>query len=100
YNNRALVWSDLGDKERMAADSERALSLAREFAQPTLEFVGEFNLGEALLLLDDDAAAERHIRRAMELDRRLSGAETRPVTALLAARLHLYRGEEEAVRSL
>ena len=99
-SNRALLWSYLGDKDRMAADSERALSLAREFAQTTLEFIGEFNLGETLLMLDDDAAAEPHVRRAIEIDRRLSGAEVRHVTALLEAKLHLYRGEEADVRAI
>ncbi|MFT3765831.1 MAG: protein kinase [Minicystis sp.] len=99
-NNRALVWSYLADKERMSADMERALSLAREFAQTTLEFVGEFNLGETLLMLDDGDAAEPHIRRAHDLDRRLSGAEMRPITALLGAKLHLYRGEETRVREI
>jgi hypothetical protein len=49
-------------------------------------------------MLDDDAAAEPHVRRAIELDRRISGAEVRPVTALLEAKLHLYRGEEPQVR--
>jgi serine/threonine protein kinase/tetratricopeptide (TPR) repeat protein len=100
FSNRSPVWSCLGDKERMAADSERALVLAREFGQTTLEFIGEFNLGEMLLMLDDDEAAEPHIQRALTLDRRLSGAEIRPAPALLEAKLHLYRGDKVRVRAI
>lgn len=99
-NNRALVWSYLADKDRMCADTNRALSLAREFAQPTLEFASEVNVGEALLLLDDPQAAEPHIRRALDLDRRLTGDAIRPVIALLEARLHLYLGNVARVRAI
>ena len=94
------MWSYLGDKVRLTADTDRARTLARELGQPLLEFVVEFNLGESLLLLDDPAAAELHIKRAMDLDRRLSGAEIRPVTALLDARLRFYRQEEPRVRAI
>jgi tetratricopeptide (TPR) repeat protein len=99
-SNRALLWSYLGDKERLAADMERTLSLAREFAQTALECIAEFNLGETLLLLDDAEAAEPHIQRAVELDRRMSGATGRPWTALLEAKLRLYRGEEARARAI
>ena len=99
-SNRALLWSYLADKDRLAMDTERVLSLAREFAQTKLEWIAELNVGEALLMLDDGAAAEPHIRRALELDRRLSGTAGRPLTALYEARLALYNGEAERVRAM
>ena len=84
----------------MIADFERELSLARELGQGTLELMGEFNAGEYLYLMDDLDAAEPHILRAIELERRRAGDAGRPVVALLEARLRLYCGEEEAARAI
>jgi tetratricopeptide (TPR) repeat protein len=99
-NNSALCWACLGEKARLVSDMERALSLARELGQVTLEFLAEFNLGEALLLMDDIAAAEPHMERAIALDRRLSGEPVRPQVALLQARIHLHRGADGAAREV
>jgi hypothetical protein len=98
--NRALVCGCLGDKDQMVADMERACSLARELGHSTLELIGEYNFGEYLLLMDDDAAAEPHIRRALAIDRKISGDPGRPVVALLEARLRLYRGEAAAASTI
>jgi tetratricopeptide (TPR) repeat protein len=100
FNNRALLWACLGDKERMAADLERCIGLARALGQDALEFIGEFNFGEHLYLMDDAAAAAPHVRRAVELDRRRSGDAGRPVVALLEARLCLHRGDEAAAGAI
>ena len=70
----------------MIADLERGLSLARELGQGTLELTVEFNFGEYLLLMDEVDAAEQHILRAIELERRRTGDDGRPVVALLEAR--------------
>jgi serine/threonine protein kinase/tetratricopeptide (TPR) repeat protein len=99
-DHRALVWGYLGDKDRMVADMERALSLGREIGQLSMDLIAEYNYGEFLLLLDDADAAEPHIRRAIEIDRKLSGDPGRPVVALLEARLRLYRGDEDGARAI
>jgi tetratricopeptide (TPR) repeat protein len=96
--HRALVWGCRDDKERMVADMERGLSLVRELGHSTLELADEYNLGEVLLLMDDARAAEPHIRRALAIDRRISGDPGRPVVALLEARLLLHQGEVAAAR--
>ena len=98
--HRALVWGCLGDKPQMVADLERGLSLVRELGHSTLELADEYNLGEFLLLMDDADAAEPHIRRAMVIDRRISGDPGRPVVALLEARLRLHRGEAAAASAI
>ena len=95
-NVRGMLWANLGDQARLVADMERSLSIARELGQASLELMGEFNLAEYLLLLDDADAAEPHVRRAQALDRRISGDPGLAAVALLDARLHVYRGEERA----
>ncbi|APR88030.1 Putative serine/threonine-protein kinase pknB [Minicystis rosea] len=99
-NNRGLLYGCLEDKEGMAADLSRTIALARELGQGTLELIGEFNIGEAFLLMDDAAAAEPHIHRALALDRKISGDPGRAVVALLEARLRLHQGDEQRARAI
>ena len=99
-NIRAMLRSCLGDKTGMVAGFTRALSLARELGQPLLEIVGFYNLGEFLFWMDDIDAAEFHVRKAMELERKRVGDEARAVVKLLDARLRLYRGEEAEARAV
>jgi hypothetical protein len=99
-NNRALLRACLGDRAGMVADMERGVSLARKLGQAPLELISRFNLGEYLYLMDDLDAAAPHVRRAVEIERRLHGADGRPVVALLEARLQLYLGDEAAARAI
>ncbi len=99
-NNRALLWAFLGDRKAMLADMERGLLLARKLGQAPLEFISRFNLGECLYLMDETGAAEPHLRRAIEISRRLHGGDGLPVGALLDARLRLYLGEEAEARAI
>jgi tetratricopeptide (TPR) repeat protein len=92
-NNRAICWGGLGRSDQVTADLGGLLAIARELGLDALEFSGEINLGEILLLMDHVAAAAPHIARALTLDRRLSGDALRPMTLLLQARLHLRREE-------
>ncbi|WP_159397862.1 serine/threonine-protein kinase [Sorangium cellulosum] len=97
-NVRALSAANCGDEDCLIADMERSLAVARELGQRSLELMGEYNLGEYLLLLDNAPAAEPHVLRALALDRAISGEPGRAVVALLEARLRFHRGEEEAAR--
>ena len=97
-NNRGLLWACLGDRAAMIADLGRERALARALGQAELELHAEYNLGEYLYLMDDLDAAEPHVRRALEIDRRLTGG--RAVVSLLGARLLLYRGDEAAARAI
>jgi tetratricopeptide (TPR) repeat protein len=93
-NLRALLFANAGDSAGMVVEMERSLAVARELGQMSLELVGEFNLGEQLLLSDAAAAAAPHVHRALVLDRKVSGDPGRAVVALLEARLHLHLGDE------
>jgi tetratricopeptide (TPR) repeat protein len=99
-DHRALVWGCLGDKERLIADMERSLALARELGHSATELAGEFNFGEYLLLMGDVAAAQPHIFNALALDRKISGDPGRPVVSLLKARLLLVGGDEAEARAI
>jgi tetratricopeptide (TPR) repeat protein len=99
-NTRALLWGGEGDKERMVADMQRSLAMARELGQGSLELIGEFNLGEHLLLMDDPAAAAPHIARALALDLQITGHPGRAVVALLEARLQLHLGDVERASAI
>jgi serine/threonine protein kinase/tetratricopeptide (TPR) repeat protein len=94
-NNRAVLWSSLGDRRRMLADMERGLALARKLGLSLVEFASQANLGECLYWMDEADAAEPHVRRAAELERQRAGDAVRPTTALLEARLLYFRGDEE-----
>jgi eukaryotic-like serine/threonine-protein kinase len=99
-NNRGLLWGYRDDERRMIADLDRTVALARELGQATLELVGQFNAGEYLLLMDAADAAEPRVRRAVAIDRRLSGDPGRPEVTLLLALLHLHTGDAAAARDL
>jgi tetratricopeptide (TPR) repeat protein len=99
-NNRAMLRACLGDKAGMVEGFTRALALARELGHLQMEFVGHYNLGEFLFLMDDLDAAEPHVARAVELEKKRAGEEARPVVALLDARFRLYRGDVAEVRAV
>ncbi|WP_437897148.1 serine/threonine-protein kinase [Sorangium sp. So ce124] len=98
-NNRALLLACLGDKAGMLADFSHQIELARVLGHRTPELCGHYNLGEYLYLMDDVEAAAPHVQRAVELERRRLGAQGRPVVALLAARVQLYRGDVPGARA-
>ncbi|MGK4008703.1 protein kinase [Sorangium sp. So ce1036] len=98
-NNRALLLACLGDKAGMLADFSLQIELARMLGHRTPELFGHYNLGEFLYLMDDMEAAAFHVQRAIELERRRSGDQGRPVFALLAARVQLYRGDVAGART-
>ena len=99
-NTRALLRGRAGEKALMVADMQRSLAIARELGQASLELMGEFNLGEHLLLMDDAAAAAPHIARALALDLSITGRSGRAVVALLEARLRLHLGDFESAAAI
>lgn len=99
-SNRALVRATAGDKAGMLADFERLLALSRELGELMLEQVGHFNLGEYLFLMDDAAAAEPHLRRAIAIETQRMGGHGRPVITLLDARVRFHRGDEAGARAV
>jgi tetratricopeptide (TPR) repeat protein len=99
-NNRALLLGCQGDRARMIADMERGVALARALGHDSLELIARFNLGEYLYLMDELDAAEPHVRRALQIERRLRGDGVRAVVAMLDARLRYTRGDEAGARAV
>lgn len=99
-SNRALLWGGAGNRQRMIEDAERMLAISRELGQASLELMGEVNLGEYLLLMDDPGAAAPHIARARALDLRITGVPGLPLIVLLEARFRLYMGDLDAAATL
>jgi len=99
-NNRALYRAYRGDRAGMHADFIRVLSLARELGHRTPELFAHYNLAECLMLMDHVDAAAPHVKRALAIEEHRAGDASRPVVVLLAARLELARGDEEAARRI
>jgi predicted ATPase len=99
-NARALVRAYRGDRMGMIADFERTIELGRDLGQPVMMIVGNYNLGECLYFMDDLEAAEPYVREAALLTKRPNAGVHPSVIDLLAARIHLYRGDEAAASSL
>jgi serine/threonine protein kinase/tetratricopeptide (TPR) repeat protein len=100
FNVRGLYHAQLGERAAMLSDLARCLSTARALGQGALERLAEQNLAEYLFLMDDLDAAEPHLRRALALDRRMSGGEGRAAIPLLDARMACFRGDEVAAAAL
>lgn len=70
--NRLCLWVAVGDVARAVADSERAIELARDRGQPTLEATALHNLAELRFRAGEAVAALPLARRARWLDARFS----------------------------
>jgi hypothetical protein len=83
--------------DRLLADYERTLQLAREFGISLIETLCVRDLGEVYLILGQPAQAEPYIRRALETYTQTMGAASARVVncEVQLARLKWYGGEEE-----
>jgi tetratricopeptide (TPR) repeat protein len=98
YMNRGALWMQLNDMERMAADTERAITYARALGHATLERRSLFNMAEALLWNGSLEEAHRLARRARGLQLQYLGDAPDPWEALLLARVACARGELDEAR--
>ncbi len=73
-------------------DQERFMHLGRELGVVGWEYFAEHNLGELYYQAGDAAAAEPHITRAIELERRHLEVAARPWALLLHARVLAWEG--------
>ena len=97
--NRRQLWIGRGDVARAVIDTKRSIQIAREIGFVAGCFMGEYNLGELLYQAGDAAAAEEHVRRAVDLEqKRLSGIP-RPVAELLEARVLAFLGRDADARA-
>jgi tetratricopeptide (TPR) repeat protein/predicted Ser/Thr protein kinase len=98
--NRAMLWAHRNDKAKLLADLERLLSLAREIGNWRIEQQAHFHLALFRRWLGDADSAERDIRCAIELEDRHFGANARPESRLLLARILVARGEMKAAAAV
>jgi eukaryotic-like serine/threonine-protein kinase len=98
--NRGQLRGLKNDRPGLVADFTRAIQLARQIGHGTMEWMAETNLGEFLYWLDDLDAAALHNGRALEIDLRRGSKGGSPIALLGAARIRLYRGDEDGAREL
>jgi tetratricopeptide (TPR) repeat protein len=88
--------------DRVQADYERTLHLAREYGMSLLESLCVRDLGEVHLILGQPAQAEPYIQRAMEMYTQTLGASAVRVAncQVQLARLKWYGGDAEAAAEI
>jgi tetratricopeptide (TPR) repeat protein len=97
-NNRRNVWVARKDLANALKDQERFGQLGRELGVVGWEYFAEHNLGELHYQAGDTAAAEPHITRAIELERRHLEVAARPWALLLHARVLAWEGRYAEAR--
>ena len=98
--NRFMLWTCRNDKERLIADLKQLLEIAREMGNGRMEQQAHFYLGVFQRWLDNLAEAEKHARRAVEIDQRRFGEAARPESQLLLARVLAAKAEHAAARAI
>ncbi|MET0342572.1 MAG: protein kinase [Polyangiales bacterium] len=102
HMNRALLWYEKKDIDRLFHDLTRAIQIAREAGLPLLEYIVTWNFAEASYAVEQLDRASEHVERAIALSRQLWGEESREygLGQLFSARIALYRGDLAEARSV
>lgn len=98
--NRFMLWTCRNDKVRLIADLEHLLRISREMGNGRMEQQAHFYLGVFQRWLHNFEEAEKHARRAVEIDERRFGDAARPESRLLLARVLAARGDSAAARTI
>ncbi len=98
-NNRRNLWVAKKDLARALEDQQGWMRIGRDLGMVSIEYFGEYNLGELLYQAGDFGAAEPHVRRAVEIEARHPEVAPAPVGTILWARLLVARGELAAARA-
>ena len=96
HANKGLVWTE-DSHERITGDLSRAIELARQLGQPTLERAAAHNLAEYLHRSGEPRQALLVARRSHELQRFLPEQAQLHIDALLLARIHAALEEFDEV---
>ncbi|HWN69839.1 MAG TPA: protein kinase, partial [Haliangium sp.] len=76
--NRVNLWASSGDWQRMSADLEEQLALAKVLGNVLLERNAHLNVATYYYWRGDLAGARKHLGRVLVLDERRGGQEMRP----------------------
>jgi tetratricopeptide (TPR) repeat protein len=98
--NRVNLWATRGDWQRMSADLEEHLALAKVLGNVLLERNAHLNVATFYYWRGDLEGARKHLGRVLVLDERRGGQEMRPEGPLLLARIGLAAGDRDAARSI
>jgi len=98
--NRLMLWTCRNDKARLLEDHRRVLALSRELGNGRLEQQAHYYVGLFLRWLNELDEAERHARRAVEIDMRRFGDAARPESELLLGRVLAARGDFDGARGI
>ncbi|WP_235880006.1 serine/threonine-protein kinase [Polyangium aurulentum] len=99
YGNRVALWMAKNEPAGAVDDLQRAIEIARQVGNPTLERVAAYNVAMLLLWADRPAEALPIARRARLLEERF-GDRPVPSCSLLLARILLFTDEVEEARTL
>ena len=97
-NNRRNLWVSKKDVARALEDQEGWMRIGRDLGMVSIEYFGEYNLGELLYQVGDLEAAEPHVRRAVEIEQRHPEVAPAPVGMILWARLLAAGGDVAGAR--
>ncbi|WP_437684800.1 protein kinase domain-containing protein [Sorangium sp. So ce176] len=101
YINRVFMWMKRHEEDRALVEQREAVRLARELGHAQLERMATLNLAEMRYWMGAPDEALPLARRSLDLQRRFFNQRPSPDDALLLARIHLARGEDdEAARHL
>jgi tetratricopeptide (TPR) repeat protein len=98
--NRSMLWIARNDRDRLLADLQRLLDIARELGNGRMEQQAHFYLGLFLHWLGEPRPAAQHARWAVEIDERRYGQTARPEALLLLARVAAGAGDTAAARAI
>lgn len=98
--NRVHLWAIRGDWQRLAADLEEGLMLARVLGNVLLERNAHYNVAAFHYWRGELHAARTHLDRLLDLDARRGGRELRPEASLLQARIELAAGDLDMARAI
>ena len=98
-NNRRNLWVARRDLLRALEDQGEFMRLGRELGMVSMEYFGEYNLGELHYQAGEPEAALPHVARAVEIERRHPEVSPGPVGLLLAARIAAAQGDAEGARA-
>jgi tetratricopeptide (TPR) repeat protein len=99
YGNRVALWMAKNEPGGAVDDLQRAIDIARQIGNPTLERVAAYNVAMLLLWANQPAEALPIARRARLLEERF-GDRPAPSCSLLLARILLFTDEREEARAL
>ncbi|HEU4383202.1 MAG TPA: protein kinase [Anaeromyxobacteraceae bacterium] len=97
-NNRRNLWVARRDLMHALEDVQRFMRTGRELGMVSIEYFGEYNLGELHYQAGQFEAALPHVARAVEIERRHPEVSPGPVGLLLAARVAAARGDAGEAR--